>query len=77
MEAAAQEGYQLDGRWQRLNDALPSSEVQLSGLEWMAWAMLTEPLAIGDVARRLCVPDLETIGAIKRLRALNLIDESD
>jgi len=77
MEAAAQEGYQLDGRWQRANGAAPSSDVRLNGLEWMVWATATEPLTIRDVARRLCAPDLETIGAIKRLRSLNLIEECD
>jgi hypothetical protein len=77
MEAAAQEGYQLDGRWQRANCAAPSSGVRLNGLEWMVWATVTEPLTNRDVARRLCAPDLETIGAIKRLRSLNLIEECD
>jgi hypothetical protein len=77
MEAAALEGYQIDGRWQRVDDGIPESQVRLSGLEWMVWAIVTEPLTIADIARRLCAPDLETIGAIKRLRSLNLIDETD
>lgn len=77
MEAAAQEGYQLDGRWQRIQNAVPETPVRLSGLEWMVWAIVTEPLTIADIARRLCAPDLETIGAIKRLRSLNLIEETD
>ncbi len=77
MEAAAQEGYQLDGRWQRVENGVPQTQVRLSGLEWMVWAMMTEPITIADIARRLCAPDLETIGAIKRLRSLNLIDETD
>jgi hypothetical protein len=76
MEAAAQEGFQLDGRWQRSTHAAPDDPVRLSGLEWMVWAIITEPQTIGDIARRLCVPDLETIGAIKQLRSLNLVEET-
>ena len=67
----------LDGRWQRVENGVPQTQVRLSGLEWMVWAMMTEPITIADIARRLCAPDLETIGAIKRLRSLNLIDETD
>ncbi len=77
MEAAAQEGYQLDGQWRRSSGSFPAAQVRLNGLEWMVWAIVTQPLAIRDIARRLCVPDLETITSIKRLRTLNLIEECE
>ncbi|HEX5164942.1 MAG TPA: DUF4388 domain-containing protein [Thermomicrobiales bacterium] len=76
MEAAALEGYQLESTWQRQHRQQASPAVQLSGLEWMVWAILTEPLSIAAIARRLCMPDLATIGAIKRLRSLNTIEEA-
>jgi len=76
MEAAAQDGYPLDGRWQR-TATLPNDDIRLSGIEWLVWSALAEPTSIADVARRLCIPDLETIGAIKRLRSLHLIHEID
>lgn len=75
MEAAAQDGYQLESRWRRVNEASPSQPIRLSGLEWIVWAIMTEPTSIADVARRLCVPDLATIGAIKRLRSLGVIED--
>lgn len=76
MEAASQEGYQLDGSWRRTSARLATSQVRLSALEWMVWSMMIEPISIAVIARRLCVPDLMTIGAIKRLSALDLIDEA-
>jgi hypothetical protein len=76
MEAAAQDGYQLDGVWQR-SDGAADGDVRLSGIEWMVWAALAKPSTISDVARRLCMPDLATIGAIKRLRSLALVHEGD
>jgi hypothetical protein len=76
MEAAAQDGYQLDGVWQR-SDGVVDGDVRLSGIEWMVWAALAKPSTISDVARRLCMPDLATIGAIKRLRSLALVHEGD
>jgi hypothetical protein len=76
MEAAVQDGYQLEGVWQR-TDAVPDGDVRLSGIEWMVWTALAEPASIADIARRLCMPDLATIGAIKRLRSLQLVRERD
>src|SRR5687767_11801187 len=64
MEAATQEGYQLDGSWQRSNGAAQASQLRLSGLEWLVWSTMTDAITIGDAARRLCVPDLDTIGAV-------------
>lgn len=77
MEAATQEGYQLDGRWCRSTGQNPELPLRLTGLEWMVWAIMTEPVSIADIARRLCIPDLATIGAIKRLRTLGVIEEAD
>ena len=74
MEAAVQDGYQLDGLWQRIPEP-PGQPVRLSSLEWIVLAIMSEPISIADVARRLCVTDLATIGAIKRLRSLGVIEE--
>lgn len=76
MEAAAQEGYLLDGRWQRASSVAPSSQLRLTGLEWMVWATMREPTTIGDVARRLCAPDLDTIRAVRRLSGLQLVEDA-
>jgi hypothetical protein len=76
MEAATLEGYQLDGCWRRTAGGSPTSPIRLSGLEWMVWAITTAPVSIAEIARRLCVPDLDTIGAIKRLRGFGLLDEA-
>ena len=75
MEAASQDGYQLDGQWSRTVGP-PASSLTLSSLEWMVWAIIKEPASIADIARRLCVPDLATISAIKRLRSLGVIEEA-
>jgi hypothetical protein len=77
MEAASMEGYPLDSEWKRSDRTDVTATLQLSGVEWMAWAMLSEPMTIAEIARRLCVPDLETIGAIRRLRSMGAIDESN
>lgn len=76
MEAAAQDGYHLDGRWQRASGPPQELPLRLSGVEWMVWAIVTKPLSIAEIARRLCVPDLATIGAIRRLRSLGAIEEA-
>jgi len=76
MEAAVQEGYHLDSQWRRAIDASPALPIRLAGLEWMAWAILTEQASIADIARRLCMPDLATIGAIRRLRSLGMIEDA-
>jgi hypothetical protein len=76
MEAAAQDGYQLDGVWQR-TDRAPNGDIQLTSIEWLVWTALATPASIADIARRRCIPDLATIGAIKRLRSLKLVDERD
>ncbi|MDQ3547361.1 MAG: DUF4388 domain-containing protein, partial [Chloroflexota bacterium] len=36
MEAAVQEGYNLDSQWRRAIDASPALPIRLAGLEWMA-----------------------------------------
>ncbi len=77
MEAAALEGYDLDGVWRRTPGMVPPEPVRFSGLEWLVWAILTEPMKIGDIARRLCIPDLETIGVIRRLQSVGVIEEAD
>ena len=76
MEAASQEGFQLDGRWQRGSAPSTHDPLRLTTLEWLVWSIMSEPISISEIARRLCVPDLMTIGAIKRLRVLGLIDEA-
>jgi hypothetical protein len=76
MEAASQEGYHLEGIWRRASAQPSGVQVRLSALEWMVWSTMTEPIAIAAVARRLGMPDLMTIGAIKRLRSLDLIEEA-
>ena len=76
MEAAALEGFHLDGAWRRTATVF-SEPLRLSSLEWMVWAIMTEPVSIGDIARRLCMPDLDTIGAIRRLSSIDVIEEAD
>lgn len=75
MEAAAQDGYDLQGIWRRTEGLAPSTSLRFSSLEWLVWAILTEPTSIADIARRLCLPDLETIGVIRRLQSKGVIDE--
>lgn len=53
--------------WARLNAPVPS--FKMSSVEWLTWAVLNEQRSIGDVARRLCVPDLHTAAAVRRLQA--------
>jgi hypothetical protein len=76
MEAAAQEGYQLGTRWQRGPIPPVGPPARLSGLEWMIWALMVEPITIGEAARRLCAPDLASINCFRRLQSLHLIEEA-
>ena len=76
MEASAQEGFHLDGKWRRSVDYGNGALARMSGLAWMVWATLRTPMSIGALARQLGAPDLETINAIKRLRLSNLAEEA-
>lgn len=76
MEAAQLEGYRLESKWRR-TDTPPDKQLRISNLEWMVWATLTEPRALGDISTRLGAPDLATIGAIKRLRSFGLVESAD
>lgn len=76
MEAAMLEGYQLASCWRRSRITDRREALTLSGLEWMAWSILREPQTIARVARRLGVPDLATIAAIKQLRSLGMVEDA-
>lgn len=75
MEAAAVEGLSLRSRWARTNGLAPQSP--LSGPEWLVWTATREPVALGDVAKRLCLPDLVAVNAIRRLSRQQLIRSAD
>lgn len=77
MEAAVQDGYHLSGRWQRRCDVAATGEVRLSEMEWLVWAILAEPSSIGEAARRLCLPDLTAINAVRRLRSNGVVAACD
>jgi hypothetical protein len=74
MEAAQVDGYYPESSWMRSSIIEPASPVNVSSAEWLVWSILITPTTIADVARRLCLPDLETIGAIRRLASTNLIE---
>jgi hypothetical protein len=74
MEAAQLDGYCLESSWMRSTNIEAVSPVNVSTAEWLTWSMLVAPATIGDVARRLCLPDLDTIGAIRRLASAQLIE---
>jgi hypothetical protein len=76
IEAVQLEGHRLDSTWRRAA-TIPAENLRLTSLEWMVWALLTEPMTLGDLAARLAVSDLATIGAVKRLRSCGLVEQAD
>jgi hypothetical protein len=72
IEAAEQAGLSVSTRWQRSSDT-PNAGASMDAQQWMIWAALTTPRTIEDLARSLCLPNLPTIGAIRRLRQLELV----
>jgi hypothetical protein len=76
MEAARLDGYRLGSMWRR-GQTLPTEELRISSVEWMVWARMTEPLSLADIAARLAISDLATIGAIRRLRVYGMVEPAD
>lgn len=75
MEAAAVEGLGVESCWKRSAPRAPQSP--LAGFEWLVWAELRQPRTLGEVARQLCIPDLITVAAVRRLVRLRLIESVD
>lgn len=74
MEAAKLDGFRLDSTWQRAAVDNYDAATRLSGPEWLVWASIAAPGRIADIAARLCIPDLMTIGAIRRLASLGFVE---
>jgi hypothetical protein len=72
IEAAEQAGLSVETAWQR-NSELPHASTSLDAQQWMIWAALTTPRTIANLARSLCLPNLPTISAVRRLRQLELV----
>jgi hypothetical protein len=74
-EALHDEGYRSDSRWERsAAHAAATNMGQFSGTQWLIWAIATEPTSIGEASRRLCLPELATTSAVKRLHGLGVLE---
>ena len=72
-EALTEEGYRSASTWRR--SAAPSDHNgHFTSTQWLVWAIASEPTSIGEVARRLCLPELATTTAVKRLHALGVLE---
>ena len=69
----AQDGYSLNSSWQCADAFRPGVQVHMDPEGWLVWSVLHEPQQVVDVARRLCLPDLETTNAVKRLHRDRLL----
>ncbi|CAN5147623.1 hypothetical protein BH23CHL1_BH23CHL1_07430 [soil metagenome] len=65
------DGYDTTTLWSRA--PRPDPIISMSSIDWLIWAILEEQLIIGDVARRLCIPDLDATAAVRRLQAYGLL----
>jgi len=77
MEAAKLDGYDVSVSWSRRGLGLGDRTLNLTGSEWLVWAMLATPATIEEVAHQVCIPDLAAIGNVRRLEALRLIERSE
>lgn len=65
------DGFGVASTWIRAPEAKTSQKT--SSVEWLTWALLEEPMSIGDLARRICVPDLDATHAVRRLHASGML----
>jgi hypothetical protein len=73
-EALHAEGYRSDSRWERsATHATASNNGQFSGTQWLIWAIATAPTSISEASSRLCLPELATTTAVKRLHTLGVL----
>lgn len=77
MTELTQAGYGIESSWQRRTPAAGSLRRELSQLDWLVWSMLREPMTVGEVARRICTPDLDTCHSVRRLHSDSLLDRPD
>ena len=73
IEALGVEGYPAASVWRR---AAPSDDHdgRLTGAQWLVWALAQAPTSIAEMGRRLCLSNLSTAVAVKRLYALGLFE---
>lgn len=65
------DGFGTASAWSRVENG--ASSLTLTSVEWLTWAVLQNPTTIGDLARRICVPDLDAILAVRRLHAHGML----
>lgn len=70
------EGYGVTTQWRRFGSMPANPNVELSPLDWLIWAELSEPATVDEIAERLCFPDLETVDAVKSLYLKRVIDRA-
>lgn len=65
------DGYGLHTRWARNEaDCRPG---KVTDIEWLIWCICAEPESIGNVARRICVPDLDATAAVRKLASAGVL----
>jgi hypothetical protein len=74
MEAANQEGYAVMSCWRRTSGDRVPTDVRLDTVAWLVWTALDTPQSIGSAAGSLGIPDLMSVGAVKRLQSLDLVE---
>lgn len=67
-----QDGFGLQSIWKRAS-AFPAS-IEMTSIEWLTWAILTESRSIQDAARRLCVPDIDVTAAVRELQSHGVLE---
>ncbi len=65
------DGFGMETIWSRGES--PGQSFEMSAVEWLTWSLLNQPSNLSDVARRVCVPDLATADAVRRLHANGIL----
>lgn len=76
---AEMEEHRLDGfgptsSWVRAET--PEQALVMSSIDWLVWAILEEELSVRELARRLCVPELDATSAVRRLHSNYVLSDA-
>jgi hypothetical protein len=74
MEEHRLDGFGPTSAWTRLETPEPAS--MISSIDWLVWAILEEAHSLRELARRLCVPELEATSAVRRLHSSGVLSEA-
>ncbi len=69
----ASEGFTPESRWARNGDLDADEQLELSSLDWLVVAALSEPRELMKIGAAICQPDLDTADAVRGLSKRNFV----